>query len=354
MQEKYSPSLNPTPKTKTSARARGGRTEQLGALTPIGGTEKSPSAVTDLERPRQERRRDTLGWLSVGLGLAGLLAPRQLARLIGADEESEATTWTLRAVGGRELACGIGLLSGAQPANWAWARLAGDVLDLALIGTALQSKDTRSDRLLIAGAGVVGAASWDAYSAWRLQRSSRDVAAEGIVVHQAVTIARDPQEVYAFFRDFQNLPRFLSHLDSVRVDNGHSHWVVRGPLGSTIEWDAEIVEDRPAELIVWRSGPNADVPTQGRVQFRRIGQDTELEIELRYDPPAGEIGATIAKLFGVAPQQQMSSDLRRLKQVLETGEVLHSDASIHPGMHAAQPSELSEQISRQITREVRS
>jgi uncharacterized membrane protein len=132
------------------------------------------------------------------------------------------------------------------------------------------------------------------------------------------------------------------------VDNGHSHWVVRGPLGSTIEWDAEIVEDRPGELLVWRSGPNADVPTQGRVQFRRLGEDTELEIELRYDPPAGEIGAAIAKLFGVAPQQQMSSDLRRLKQVLETGEVLHSDASIHPGMHAAQPSERSEQVSREV------
>lgn len=354
MQEKHSVPPNVT-KTKAPARAQprraGPRASQ--ALAPLG-TESRLSAVTDVERARQDGRRSGLAWLSMGLGLAGLLAPRQLARLIGADDESDATTWTLRAVGGRELICGVGLLSGAQPANWAWARLAGDVIDLALIGTALQSKNTRNDRLLAAGAGILGAASWDAYSAWRLQRGSRDVAAEGIVVQQAVTIARTPQDVYAFFRDFQNLPSFLSHLDSVRVDNGHSHWVVRGPLGSNIEWDAEIVEDRPAELIVWRSGPDADVPTQGRVQFRRMGEDTELEIELRYDPPAGEIGAAIAKLFGVAPQQQMSSDLRRLKQVLETGEVLNSDASIHPGMHAAQPSELSEQISRQITREVRS
>jgi uncharacterized membrane protein len=284
----------------------------------------------------------------MGLGLAGLFAPRQIARWIGADDESEATTWALRAVGGRELACGLGLLSGAQPATWAWARLAGDVIDLALIGTALQSRKTRSDRLLVAGAGIVGAASWDAYSAWRLQRGSRDVAAEGIVVQQAITIARSPQDVYAFFRDFQNLPRFLSHLESVRVNNGHSHWVVRGPLGSTIEWDAEIVEDRSAELIVWRSGPDAEVPTQGRVQFRRAGEDTVLEVELRYDPPAGEIGAALAKLFGVAPQQQISSDLRRLKQVLETGEVLHSDSSIHRGMYPAQPSELSEKVSKEV------
>jgi len=349
MQEKHSPSANVMKKTKAPARTQTPRTRprEPHALAPLG-TETRISAVTDVEAARQDGRRNGLAWFSVGLGLAGLLAPRQLARLIGADEESEATTWALRAVGGRELVCGVGLLSGAQPANWAWARLAGDVIDLALIGTALQSKNARNDRLLVAGAGILGAASWDAYSAWSLQRGSRDVTAEGIVVQQAITIARPAQEVYEFFRNFQNLPRFLSHLESVRVDNGHSHWVVKGPLGSTIEWDAEIVEDRPAELIIWRSGPNADVPTQGRVQFRRAGEDTELEIELRYDPPAGEIGAALAKLLGVAPQQQMSSDLRRLKQVLETGEVLHSDASIHRGMHPAQPSELSEQISKEV------
>jgi uncharacterized membrane protein len=349
MQEKYSPSTDVTKKTKTPARSQKLRTrpEESRALTALG-TESRFAAVTNVKGARQDARRSGLAWLSMSLGLVGVFAPRQLARLIGADEESEATTWTLRVVGGRELVCAAGLLSGAQPANWAWARLAGDVIDLALIGTALQSKNTRNDRLLAAGAGILGAASWDAYSAWRLQRGSRDVAKDGIVVQQSITVARPPQDVYAFFRDFQNLPRFLSHLDSVRVDNGHSHWVVKGPLGSNIEWDAEIVEDRPAELLVWRSGSNADVPTQGRVQFRRAGEDTELEIELRYDPPAGEIGAAIAKLFGVAPQQQMSSDLRRLKQVLETGEVLHSDASIHRGMHPAQPSELSEQISKEV------
>ena len=348
MQEKQSASANVTMKSKVPARAQKRRAEprEPQALAPPGT--QSLSAVAEEGSVAQDGRRNGLAWFSVGLGLAGLLAPRQLARLIGADDESEATAWTLRAVGGRELVCGVGLLSGAQPANWAWARLAGDVIDLALIGTALQSKNTRNDRLLVAGAGILGTASLDAYSAWRLQRGSRDVAAEGIVVQQSITIARPPQEVYAFFRDFENLPRFLSHLDSVRVDNGHSHWVVKGPLGSNIEWDAEIVEDRPAELIVWRSGPNADVPTQGRVQFRRSGEDTELEVELRYDPPAGEIGAALAKLFGVAPQQQMSSDLRRLKQVLETGEVLHSDSSIHRGMHPAQPSELSEQMSKEV------
>jgi len=353
MQEKHSPSASGTSQTKPLPPRPRKRAEPQTSRPPAQVSNARPShpAVMDIASPRQDVRGAALGWFSVGMGLAGLLAPRQLARLIGADAESGSTAWALRAVGGRELICGVGLLSGARRANWAGARLAGDVMDLALITAALQSRRTNHERLLLAGAGVLGAASWDAYSAWSLQR---DAAAEGIAVREAITIARTPEDVYAFLRDFQNLPRFLSHLESVRVDNGRSRWVARGPLGSTIEWDAEIVDDRPGQLIVWRSAPHADVPTQGSVHFHRVGEDTELAIELRYDPPAGQIGAAIAKLFGVAPQQQLSADLRRLKQVLETGEVVHSDASIHRGPHPAQPSELSQQISDQITREVRS
>ena len=314
--------------------------------SPPGATEQSSGPRS--APPSGERLGSALGWLSLGLGLAQLFAPRQVARLIGADERNAGTSLALRLLGGRELVSGLGLLSQAHPAGWAWTRVAGDVLDLALVGQALSSRRTRSERLLLAGAGVLGVACVDAYSARRLQRGAHDVAKEGIAVHQAVTIARRPEEVYGFFRDFENLPRFFSHLESVRVDNGHSHWRARGPLGSAIEWDAEIIEDRPAQLIVWRSVANADVPNQGRVQFRAAGDDTELEVELRYDPPAGQLGAAVARLFGVAPGQQIASDLRRLKQVLETGEVLHSDSSIHSGMHPARPSELSARVGEQV------
>ena len=293
-------------------------------------------------------RRAALGWFSLAVGLAQLLAPRQVARLIGADEEDDATCLVLRAVGGRELICGLGLLSQSHSASWAWARVAGDLMDLSLLGKAWQSSGAHRDRLLLAGGAVLGATYADTRSAIRLQRQQGDVALEGIEVHQAVTIARPAHEVYAFFRDFQNLPRVMQHLESVRVANGHSHWCAIGPLGSRIEWDAEIVEDRPGELIVWRSVPNADIANQGRVQFRAAGQDTELDVVLRYDPPAGKLGATLASLLGKAPSQQISADLRRLKQVLETGEVLHSDASIHLGRHPARPSERSAVVSQEV------
>src|SRR6185369_2661452 len=106
-------------------------------------------------------------------------------------------------------------------------------------------------------------------------------------------------------------------------------------------WDAEIVEDRPNELLSWRSVAGADVPNQGSVRFRPGPDDTtELLVDLRYDPPAGAIGSSVARLFGAEPGQEISADLRRLKQVLETGEVLHSDASIHRGRHPARPAQL--------------
>jgi hypothetical protein len=227
------------------AKSRKTPPSQQTQLVPVRPASARP---TEAAQP-MERRGTALGWLSIGLGLAQLLAPRQVARLIGADEQDDATRLALRLVGGRELLCGAGLLSQSHPAAWAWGRVAGDVLDLALLGSVWPARRTRNDRLLVAGAAVAGVACVDAYMALRGQGNQRDVAREGLEVHEALTIARPPAEVYAFFRDFQNLPRFMSHLESVRVDNGHSHWCAKGPLGTRIEWDAEIVEDLPGKHI---------------------------------------------------------------------------------------------------------
>jgi uncharacterized membrane protein len=162
---------------------------------------------------------------------------------------------------------------------------------------------------------------------------------QGIFVTRAITVNRPTEDVYRFWRDFENLPRFMSHLSSVRVINGLSHWEARGPLGTRIEWDAEVVEDRPGELIRWRSVPGADVPNQGSVRFCPAPGDrgTEIVFDLSYDPPARALGAAVAKLFGENPSQQVAEDLRHFKQVIETGEVLHSDSSIHARMHPARP-----------------
>jgi uncharacterized membrane protein len=268
-----------------------------------------------------------------------LLAPRQMARAIGADEGDGATRAVLMGVGVRELACGVGLLSKSRPALWAWARLAGDVMDLALLGYIWSTRPVSRKQMLGAGGMVLGAALADAQTAVQLSQAQIDPLADGVRVRQSITVQKTPQEGYTFFRRLENLPRFMWHLEAVVEEGNRSRWRAKGPLGTHIEWSAEIVEDRPGECITWRSLPGADVSNRGSVSFRPApgGQGSEICVELHYDPPAGAIGASLAKLFGREPSQQVSADLRRLKQVLETGEVLHSDASIHSGMHPARP-----------------
>lgn len=145
----------------------------------------------------------------------------------------------------------------------------------------------------------------------------------GIRVDEAITINRSPEEVYRFWRRLENLPRFMEHLESVTaIDEKRSHWVARGPAGKSVEWDAEIINEIPNELIGWRSIEGADVDNAGSVQFKRVpGNRTELRVELRYDPPGGALGAFFAKLFGEEPSQQVKDDLRNLKSILEAGEM---------------------------------
>jgi uncharacterized membrane protein len=145
----------------------------------------------------------------------------------------------------------------------------------------------------------------------------------GIRVDQAVTISRSPEEVYQFWRRLENLPRFMDHLESVtELDEKRSHWVAKGPAGKHVEWDAEIINEIPNELIGWRSLEGAEVDNAGSVQFNRApgGRGTELRVELRYDPPGGPVGALFARLFGEEPNQQIGDDLRNLKAILEAGE----------------------------------
>jgi uncharacterized membrane protein len=134
----------------------------------------------------------------------------------------------------------------------------------------------------------------------------------------------------------------MNHLQSVQVTGERtSHWRTRAPAGTTVEWDAIVTDDRPNQLIAWRSTEHADVDNAGAVHFAPApgGRGTEVRVEMRYNPPGGAIGAIVAKLFGEAPEQQVYDDLRALKQILETGEVVQSDASIHRFLHPAQPPE---------------
>ena len=145
----------------------------------------------------------------------------------------------------------------------------------------------------------------------------------GIKVTHAVTINQPPTELYTFWRDFTNLPHIMDHLESVTVsDSTHSHWIAKAPLGRTVEWDAEIINEEPGKVIAWRSLPGADVDSAGSVQFKAapVGRGTEVRVELSYLPPAGKVGAAVARLLGEEPKKQLDDDLRHFKQLMEAGE----------------------------------
>ena len=148
---------------------------------------------------------------------------------------------------------------------------------------------------------------------------------QGIKVEESVTINRPVLEVYRFWRNFENLPRFMDHLESVTViDDTHSHWVAKGPAGTKVEWDAVIHNEVDDELIAWRSLPGAEVNNAGSVHFTPTpdGTGTDVRVVLSYEPPAGKLGAAVAKLLGEEPSQQVAEDLRRFKQVMDLGDVL--------------------------------
>ena len=146
---------------------------------------------------------------------------------------------------------------------------------------------------------------------------------QGIKVERSITINRPVLEVYRFWRNFENLPRFMDHLEAVRViDETRSHWIAKGPAGTKVEWDAVIHNEIEDELIAWRSLPGSEVNNAGSVHFEPTadGRGTEVRVILSYDPPAGKLGAAVAKLLGEEPSRQVEEDLRRLKQVMDAGE----------------------------------
>ncbi|HEU5169113.1 MAG TPA: SRPBCC family protein [Gemmatimonadales bacterium] len=147
---------------------------------------------------------------------------------------------------------------------------------------------------------------------------------EGIKVERSIVIERPAEELYAFWRDLENLPRFMEHLESVTVLNARrSRWTARAPAGTWVTWEAEIHNEVPGELIAWRSLPGAEVNNAGSVHFTPApdGRGTVVRVVLSYAPPAGRLGAAVAKLLGEAPEQQVSEDLRRFKQVTEAQDI---------------------------------
>lgn len=289
------------------------------------------TARRNSEQPNRAVLSRGLGWFSVGLGIAELAAPRALARAIGIDHRGR-TGAAIRVMGARELANGLGILARPQRALPLWARVAGDAIDLALLAWAFSSKRTHTQRLVGAIASVAGVAVLDVLASRRATRSHEAAARP---IRRTITIYRPAADVYAFWRDLEQLPMFMYHLESVaEIGGGRTRWTAKLPAGVTVSWDAEVIEDLPGERIEWRTVRGSKLPVRGAVTFRPVlgGSATEVCVEMQLGE--GAIAA-IAELFA---GPQLDADLRRLKQVLETGEVVRSDASIHRGPHPAQPS----------------
>src|SRR6185436_9678445 len=274
-----------------------------------------------------------LGWFSLALGLTEIALPEMLSRTIGIKPKSS-TSWLLRAMGVRELLSGAGVLMQPHRPLPLWTRIAGDVVDLALLAVASQTKRSSAARLAGTMAAVAGVSALDVIAA---RRAHRTFAQANQPVIFSVTINKPPAEVYAFFRRLSQLPLFMDYLESVHeIDSQRSHWVARLPIGGTISWDARITEDRAGEVLAWQSIEGSLLSTRGRVTFARApGRDmTEVRVEMQLGFLGTRPSTSIARFF---TRSQIKGDLRRLKQVLETGEVLMSDASAHRRPHPARP-----------------
>jgi uncharacterized membrane protein len=208
------------------------------------------------------------------------------------------------------------VIGGGTLVAWGLARRKWDGLAMAGIGGALLYRGATGHCDIYQALGISTA-----------KRRGRNVSVpyeQGVRVDKTVTINKSPEEVYRFWRNLENLPKFMNNLESVReIDNKHSVWVAKGPAGSTVEWKAEIINEKENELIGWRSLSGSEIANAGSVQFKPAadGRGTVVKIELQYEPPGGAIGATLAKLVGQHPDRQIDEDLRRMKQLLEAGEI---------------------------------
>ena len=297
----------------------------------------STNAPTNLSRG--------LGWFSIALGAAEIVMPKKLAALIGVDPRGAGPT-VMRAMGVREIGAGVACLLSPQKPLPLWARVAGDLVDLGLLGLAAGNKRADGVRIAIAAGAVAGVMALDVIAARRTQKAYDSA---NLPVIFSVTINKPVEEVYSFYRRLEQFPAFMNFLESVRViDERKSHWVAKLPIGGTVGWDAEIIEDRPNEVIAWRTVPGSKIKLHGRVTFTRTpGRDmTEVRCEMQLGFTGASPSTHLAKLFA---KPQIKGDMRRLKQVLETGEVLLSDASVHKGKHPAQPPAADETLDNKST-----
>jgi uncharacterized membrane protein len=205
-------------------------------------------------------------------------------------------------------------------------------MDLLFLGAGLRSRNPERNRTAVATAAVLGVTALDVLTSTQFTRGrisnragamGRYLAAD-VFVEESVTVNASPPEAYQFWRDHRNLQRVMTHVEAIEpIDDRRAHWVVRGPAGIRLEWDAEIFDDRPGEVIAWRSVEGAPVSTAGSIRFAEApnGRGTIVRATLHFSPPGGQLLPGITRLMGDIPEHELREDLRRFKQLLETGEI---------------------------------
>ena len=303
-----------TPDTTSRPRQAAGSDEHLGRGTDAGdrhrGTARLNARGADQAKPH---------------GQHGATA-RDGEAEPGADEQAR------RNVNGIERL--VSVAAGGALAAYALRRKDWTALGLGLVGGALIERGVSGHCAVYDAAGLTSAPDDGGGRAPRraeggLTRqhggSATVDAKKAVKIERAFTVnGRSPQELYAYWRKLENLPRIFSHLESVTErDARRSHWVAKAPLGMHVAWDAETINEVPGEIIAWRSVAGSQIPNAGAVNFREApgGRGTEIKVTLEYEPPAGKLGAAVARLFGEEPAIQVREDLRRFKALQEAGEI---------------------------------
>jgi uncharacterized membrane protein len=260
-----------------------------------------------------------LGWLSVGLGLAALLAPRKMGEITGLDDREG----LIRTVGVRELASGVGLLTHSPKAPWLWSRVVGDAMDLAVLGLAYAGSRHGRSRAIGAAAVVAAIAAADVAASLRESQRAARVAPD-IYFDRTIIVNKTPRECYDYWRDLRNIANFTDRLEKVTpLDERRSQWVMKVPGGANVEWITQITEDKPGERLRWKTAEGAPFKLAGAVNFEPApgGRGTFVTVGMHYHTPGGSIAAALARLLGPDPLGEVRENLRRFKQLLETGEI---------------------------------
>ena len=271
-----------------------------------------------------------LGWASAGTAVPLLLTPGGFGRAVGVGD-GPGQRAAAAVAGVRELAAAAGLLRRPSPV-WLWARVGADVMDLALLGRALKSPNKYAihgvhdkRRTVVAIAAIAGRTAVDVYTA--MTRTPRRAE---VRLTASVTVATPASQAYELWRRFELLPSFMAHLDEVSITGPDtSHWRASAPFGRTVEWDAEVTSDAAGERLTWRSLDNPAIYSEGDVRFTAApgGRGTEIHATLRYGMSGPRLAVAAARYFGANPSERLDDELRRFKQVAETGEVVRSEGA---------------------------